>query len=854
METLQGIISTITYHNEQNGACILQVTSSSRNLDEKFTVLVNYPSPAAGCSMEFTGNWVTHPKYGKQFKATLAIEKKPATLGAMEKYIGSGLIKGIGPKLAKRIIQKFGINTLDIFENDPSKLIQISGISKNKLDDIISHWNEQRHIRDIMLFLQKYNVSTLMCVKIYKEYGNKSIKIISEDPYRLSKDVTGIGFKTSDKLAKSMGFLPNCPERILAGIRHTLDEARNEGHCYLTLEQINTQTRELLEIDFPFDIQLYLTTLMNDKQICHRKIRIYENLIDCYYAKSLFFEEYNVAKFVTEHLRNPIFIPQDLMTIIQKMAIENSYSLSLSPEQLNAAYGICSHKFSILTGGPGCGKTTTTKVIVKTFQTLNKKILLAAPTGRAAQRMSEVIGMEAKTIHRLLVFNPHNGGFQHNAENFLEGDVLIVDECSMLDISLTNSLLKAVPIEMQVIFIGDPDQLPSVGPGNVLKDLMDSKKVPVFQLTQVFRQAQGSCIIQYAHEINKGKCPIIPTPLEFPNLWNEKVDCFFIDTEEITQEQIQMINKTKHFFSNIKNDTQSMAIIEKRGRLDKVKEIQQIIHQGNDQFYSQMLDEVIDQTQTIPDGAPKFVHHLVIPQKFSHMNPIDFVQDANQIEELIKILKKIHPYSSLNYGFTATNMLLKLYGETIPKYKTINRCKPEIQILSPMTKGSLGTIALNEAIQKAFNPKREFHHELIVAQKTFRLGDRVIQKRNNYDLNVFNGDIGEIVEIDSEEMMMTVEFPKGDSTECIDYNYEQMLDLDLAYAITIHKSQGSEFDIVIIPIFTQHFTMLFRNLIYTGLTRAKKLCIFIGSRKALALAARNIDSRKRQTALNQLIK
>ena len=472
--------------------------------------------------------------------------------------------------------------------------------------------------------------------------------------------------------------------------------------------------------------------------------------------------------------------------------------------------------FSILTGGPGCGKTTVTLVIVRLLESMGKKVMLAAPTGRAAQRMMEVIGREAMTIHRLLGWQ--GNAFQKNEKDPLKTDFLIVDECSMLDISLTAALLNAVPPGCRVLFIGDADQLPSVGAGNVLRDLIASGVSPCFHLTQIFRQSSESLIIKYAHQINKGLIPHIDSPFKKPGIWQEKTDCMFIDADEATREQLNFIKRVKHFF-----DWQTAELAD-----------------------SDSADPFEFRTEEAITSA--YEHDFVIPPKFQHVELEKVRQAQGRSEELKAVLKKIHPWSALHFGITAQQAVIKLYLEWIPKYFGANR---EVQILSPMTRGSLGTANLNKVIQAAANPPLAGKHQFQIGEKIFRRGDRVIQRRNNYNLNVFNGDIGIISEIDNENVSCVISF-FPDQRRVI-YQKEDIVELDLAYAITIHKSQGSEFEVVIIPVLTQHFKMLYRNLIYTGLTRARKLAVFVGSRKALAMAVRQQDTSRRQTALRQLL-
>jgi exodeoxyribonuclease V alpha subunit len=475
----------------------------------------------------------------------------------------------------------------------------------------------------------------------------------------------------------------------------------------------------------------------------------------------------------------------------------------------------------VLTGGPGCGKTTTTRVLVALLGAMGKKVTLGAPTGRASQRMTEVIGLQAKTLHRLLEWQPAKGGFKKNEDDPLIADVLIIDECSMLDVHLAAAVLRAVPEGMQVLFIGDADQLPSVGAGNVFRDIIASRSVPVFRLTKIFRQAQASSIIRFAHEINRGATPQIESPFHDPGVWKEGIDCLFIDADEATVEQLHFIKRVK---SALGGGTNKEAPTETRF-----------------QDGASLLDIDPDTTTELP---------FAIPDKFRHVDLEQLMKTQGTIEELKGVLKQVHPWSSLHYGLTATDMVRDLCAKIIPKYLGSGT---EIQILSPMTKGSLGTYNLNHLIQQTVNPAVPGKAQLVLGERTFRVGDRVIQKRNNYDLEVFNGDIGTVAETNSEDMSLAITYKANGAERLVAYEKEALAEIELAYAITIHKSQGSEFGAVIIPVTTQHFNMLFRNLMYTGLTRAKKLAVFVGSRRALAMAVKNNKMLVRQTGLEGLL-
>ncbi|MCB9096002.1 MAG: AAA family ATPase [Halobacteriovoraceae bacterium] len=818
MEELSGIVQRITFHNEQNGWTVLKVSpfKDPRNV---VAVTIHQAKVYAGATMDFFGSWSEHPKFGRQFKAEKAFEKKPATAAALEKYLGSGLIFGVGPKTAKKIVQTFGDETLEVFENEIDRLTEVEGIAKNKLTQIKKAWIEHREIRNVMLFLQSHGVSTLFAVKIFKLYGEDSIRVVKEDPYRLSRDIYGVGFMSADKIALNVGLSLDSPQRIKAAISHVLALSKEEGHCYLTQEQIGLEVKKLLNQELNELVIDCLSEMKENSEVCTREFEgeVY------FYSKKLFFDELYTGKRIAQWMDLAVPIDDNKINIwLEKY--NSLQEFPLSDEQKRSVASIVSQKFSILTGGPGCGKTTTTKTLVKLLLAMKKRVTLAAPTGRAAQRMGEVIGLEAKTIHRLLVWNPATGMFKTNEESPLDTDFVILDECSMLDISLTASVLRAIPATAQVLFIGDSDQLASVGAGNVLKDLIESKKVKCFKLTQIFRQGKESHIIQYAHQINRGEFPDFQTPFKDASLWKQKVDCMFIDSEEATQEDMRFIYKIK----SLKNSDKDLFVSEK-----------------------EFMEEEQNLVKNLDIGKLNYsspeVKRLDIPPKYYHVNIDSLLATQSKIDEVKQVLKKVHPYSSLHFGMLPTDMILKLYIESIKKYyPQIN----EIQVLCPMTKGSLGTQNLNSLLQEHFNREQT---EMVIGGRKFKIGDRVIQKKNNYDLEVFNGDIGVITNMDPMELSMVVEYTGAGKIQEVFYKREDLNEIDLAYAITIHKSQGSEFDAVIIPVTTQHFKMLTRNLIYTALTRAKKLAIFVGTKRAMAMAIRNIDNKKRQTFLKEIL-
>ncbi|WP_163336188.1 AAA family ATPase [Desulfopila sp. IMCC35008] len=815
VEKVRGIVQRVTFHNPVNGWSVLQVQTFAGG-HEKVQVVVHQTKVFAGATMEFEGAWSVHPKFGRQFKAVKAVEKKPASAAALEKYLGSGLIKGVGPKTAKRIVSYFKQDTLKVFEKEIERLTEVEGIASKKLEMITEAWREHRLIRDVMIFLQGHNISTLFAVRIYKKYGEKAITMVSEDPYRLAVDFYGIGFFSADQVALSIGLAPDSDRRIIAAIRHVLSAGREQGHCYLTAEQINNDVRELLQLDLKERMASLLNLMEEDNHLKVRRILAADGgVVECYYSKSLYYDELLVANRCGGGTGSVAVDEKSIRLWVERYC--TGKNIRLSKEQALAVQQVALYRFSVLTGGPGCGKTTTTQVIVRLLENLGKKVLLAAPTGRAAQRMSEVIGREAKTIHRLLEWQ--NGQFSRNEEQPLQADFLIVDECSMLDISLSASLLKAVPEGCQVLFIGDADQLPSVGPGNVLHDLIGSAVVPVSRLTEVFRQAKESHIIGFAHQINKGEIPAVKSPFKNPSIWKGGSDCLFLDSDEATKEQIGFVGRVKKTFGY---------------QIPQLEE-----WNGEAKPYEFRTAEPIRSAY-----EPEFS----VPEKFKHVNLQEVLKAANATDELKAVLKKIHPWSTLHYGLSAVDTVVRLYLEWIPKYYGK---ESEIQILSPMTRGSLGTANLNKVIQQATNPPHHEKPELQVGERIFRVGDRVIHRRNNYDLHVFNGDIGVILNINPVDLTCVISFfPDGREVQ---YQKDDIVELDLAYAITIHKSQGSEFKVVILPVLTQHFKMLYRNLIYTGLTRARELAVFVGTRRALGMAVRSQDTSRRQTMLGYLL-
>ena len=705
MAKLRCVVEHITYQNTENGYSVLRV--KTKGYDDLVTLVGHLPEIPVGSVLLCEGNWKVDKRYGNQFVVQTYEEVMPATLYGIEKYLGSGLVKGIGPKFAGLIVSKFGSDTLEVIETHIERLQEVPGIGKKRVEKIRESWEKQKEIKNVMIFLQNYGVSTAYATKVYRQYGKESINRVKENPYRLADDIWGIGFKTADRIATQMGYEKSDPRRCKSGILYTLNELADEGHAFAFEEQLVTSATTLLEADNDA-IQSALQQMIATEEVIVDGDGIY--LPPFYYA------ECGTAN----KLCTLVKTPQDRLFDVSfdLSVVSHCTGITYDEVQADAIRQSITSKVMVLTGGPGTGKTTTTQGIIAALQTAGMQILLAAPTGRAAKRLSEATGMEAKTIHRLLEYNPQEG-YKRNDENPLEADALIVDECSMIDLILMNNLLKAVPATMRLILVGDIDQLPSVGAGNVLRDIIDSQKVPVVKLTRIFRQAQSSRIVMNAHAINAGR---------FPDISNGKQsDFFFLACE-------------------------------------------------------------------------------------------DSEQVADQIVNLVK------------------NRLPQAYHLSASK----------IQVLTPMQKGVVGAANLNLALQSALNSSPV---GLARGGFTYRKGDRVMQIRNNYDKNVFNGDLGYIESVDLEERTLLVNFDGN----AVEYEITELDELTLAYAITIHKSQGSEYPIVVMPVLMNHYVMLQRNLIYTGITRAKKICVLIGSTQALGMAIRNMSVLRRNTKLKERI-
>lgn len=704
MTKLRCVVERITFQNAENGYSVMKV--KVKGFDDLVTLVGNLLEVPAGAVLLCEGEWRVDKRYGQQFQCETWEEVMPATAYGIEKYLGSGLVKGIGPKFAKLIVGHFGTDTIEVIETDIERLYEVPGIGKKRVEKIRESWEKQKDIKNVMLFLQGFGVSTAYAAKIYRQYGKESIDNVKENPYRLADDIWGIGFKTADGIARKMGYEMNDERRLRSGLIYTLNQLADEGHCYAEEEQLIATAKQLLEADEEC-IRTAMTHAIETEDLMLDGTAIY--LPPFYYAECGTANRLNTLVHTKE--AGSIFTARfDLAKLQRETGIE------YDEVQVEAIRQAIASKVMVLTGGPGTGKTTTTKAIIAALQSAGMRILLAAPTGRAAKRMSEATGMEAKTIHRLLEYNPQDG-YKRNDENPLEGDALIVDECSMIDIILMNNLTKALPTTMRLVLVGDIDQLPSVGAGNVLRDIIDSGVIPVVRLTRIFRQAQSSRIVMSAHAINRG-C--------FPDISNgQHTDFFFMKQEE--------------------------------------------------------------------------------PEKVAET-------------------------------------IVSLVRDRLPKaYRQPNA---NIQVLTPMQRGVVGAANLNVALQQALNHNTA---ALVRGGYTFKEGDRVMQLRNNYDKDVYNGDLGYVRSVDMEERTLTVDF----DGQMVEYEASELDELTLAYATTIHKSQGSEYPIVVMPVLMTHYVMLQRNLIYTGITRAKKICVLVGQTKALAYAIHNMKVLKRNTRLKE---
>jgi exodeoxyribonuclease V alpha subunit len=714
IERLTGSVERVTFHSEETGFCVLRVKVKGHL--ELVTVIGSAASITPGEYIECIGVWTNDRTHGMQFKSTQLKVVPPTTLEGIEKYLGSGMVRGIGPHYAKILVKAFKENVFTIIENEPESLLKLPGIGKKRVEKITSAWSEQKAIREIMVFLQSHGVGTGRAVRIYKTYGDEAIIKVSENPYRLALDIHGIGFKTADLIAGKLGIAPDSLIRAQAGVRHVLQELSGDGHCAAPWETLVEESVKLLEIPVVILEQAILEEVT------------LENLVQediggrpCLFLTPLQRAEVGTAASIGRILEGST--PWGTIDVSKAIpwAAEKT-GLTLSASQQEAVHLALTSKAVVITGGPGVGKTTLVNSILLIIQAKHLRVTLCAPTGRAAKRLSESTGLEAKTIHRILEFDPKSYGFKRGKDNPLDTDLLVIDESSMVDIVLMNKLLSAVPSRAALMIVGDVDQLPSVGPGAVLADIIDSGVVPTVRPTEIFRQAASSRIIINAHRINKGEMPLKAEGTELS-------DFYFIPAE--TPEDI----------------------------------------------YAKLVQVVTER----------------IPKRFG-----------------------LHPVK-------------------------------DVQILTPMNRGGLGARSLNAELQKVLNDKSE--PKISRFGTTFAPGDKVIQTVNNYDKEIFNGDIGHIESIDVEEGLLTVKY----DDRLVEYEFGELDEVQLAYATSIHKSQGSEYPAVVIPLAMQHYTLLERNLIYTAVTRGKKLVTIIGQPKALAMAVKNRKSNKRLTKLTARI-
>lgn len=729
--TIEGTIEEVIFRNESNGYTVAILEST----DDVATIVGYIPFVNIGETIKVEGEWMNHPNYGEQIKIENVSTVVPATLNGIEKYLSSGLIPYIGPKTAKKIVERFGMDSLDIIEFNPEKLKEIDGIGDKKVEKILEAFQEQRELRDIMVFLQQYDITPSYGVRIYKKYGNDTVKIISENPYKLSEDVFGIGFKTADKIAQNMGIAKDSPYRINAGIKFVLMDYAGRGHSFVPKSELLNKSEEMLEIEEDLlEESIRELAIRGDIQLENTEEEIIVYYMPFYRAET------NVSRKIVELSRVEL---DSLNVDVEKgiLEIEKEEGISFANKQKEAIKEAVENGMVVITGGPGTGKTTTINAIIQLFEKEDLTVVLAAPTGRAAKRMSQASNREARTIHRLLEYSFMEAemGFGRDEDSPLEADVVIIDETSMVDILLMNHLMKAIVPGTRVVFVGDIDQLPSVGPGNVLKDIIDSGIVKVVMLDEIFRQAEESMIVVNAHKINKG---------EFPFLNVADKDFFFI-----------------------------------------------------------------------PKSKPSEI----------------------------------------------VTTILELCDRRLPNFNDYDSMA-DIQVLTPMKKGEVGINALNKHLQEALNPKGYGKAEKQMGNDIFRVGDKVMQIKNNYTTEwkiydngrvreegegVYNGDFGFITYIDEEDRIVKVLF---DGEKEVEYDYNQLDELKLAYATTVHKSQGSEFPVVIMPISWGPPMLLTRNLLYTAITRAKQLVVLVGEEKYLYMMIKNNRITKRYSGLDNKLR
>ncbi|MCC6006793.1 MAG: ATP-dependent RecD-like DNA helicase [Rhodobacteraceae bacterium] len=711
-EVLAGLVERVTFHNPENGFCVLRV--KARGHRDLVTTIGHAAMISAGEWITASGSWLNDRNHGLQFKAHFLKTSAPSTIDGIEKYLGSGMIRGIGPVYAKRLVEMFGKDVFDIIEAMPERLREVEGIGPKRAAKITAGWADQKVIREIMVFLHEHGVGTARAVRIFKTYGTDAVQVMSENPYRLARDIRGIGFRTADVIAEKLGIEKTAMIRVRAGISFALTEAMGDGHCGLPRTELIRLAEKLLEVPAPL-IESALLEELTEETITADQV----GDTDCIFLTGLYLAERGIAEHLKRIRAGPLPWP-DIDADKALPWIEQKTGLALATSQAEAIRTALRSKVMVITGGPGVGKTTIVNSILRILAARAMKLLLCAPTGRAAKRMAEATGMEARTIHRLLEFDPKAFGFKRNDENPLDCDLLVIDESSMVDVLLMQSLMKAVPSAAALLIVGDIDQLPSVGPGQVLADIIGSGAVPVMRLTEVFRQAARSKIITTAHAINAGRLPDLAPP------------------------------------------------------------------DGTTDFYF------------VPAADPE----------------------------------------------QAVPRIVELVSRRIPRRFGLDPIK-DIQVLCPMNRGGVGARSLNIELQAALNPAGDKKVERF--GWTFAPGDKVMQVENDYDKDVYNGDIGMVENVDLDEGELAVDF----DGRTVTFAFGELDTLVPAYAATIHKSQGSEYPAVVIPVMTQHYAMLQRNLIYTGVTRGKKLVVLVGQKKAVAIAVKNVSGRRRWSKLGE---
>jgi exodeoxyribonuclease V alpha subunit len=711
---LKGQIERITYCNEETGYTVARLKAEGGA--GLVTIVGSIPGLSPGETVKLKGEWQSHAKYGQQFKTSSCELVMPATVSGIERYLGSGMIKGIGPVMARRLVSKFAIETLNVIDRDIERLREVDGIGEKRIGMIGNAWQTQKEIRDVMVFLQGHGVSPAYAVKIFKQYGKEAVPVVRDNPYRLAEDVFGIGFLTADRIAENLGIAKDSPIRARAGIQYILNQLSDEGHVYYPFDQLVEQCEKILEIGQSIILDA-ISSAASDRRIIIEETGDPAACDKAVYLVRFHVSEQGIARRLGDLLAHPKQLPlMDRDALLA--AASRQLGLTLSRQQVLAVRDSVERKVMVITGGPGTGKTTVIKSIIAIQERIGHRVLLAAPTGRAARRMSDATGREARTIHRLLEFSPKEGRFKKDEQDPLEAETFVIDECSMIDTILMYHLLKAIPMRATLILVGDVDQLPSVGAGNVLKDIIDSHVVPVVRLNEIFRQSRDSMIIVNAHRVNNGLMPILTG--------TGRSDFQFIEMED-------------------------------------------------------------------PEAA---------------------------VERLVGLCRERIP---------------RKFG-----YHSID----DIQVLTPMHKGTVGALNLNAELQKHLNPSKD---ELLRGGKTFKTGDKVMQIKNNYDKDVYNGDIGRIKRIDREEQEVYVDF----YGKLVSYDLSDLDELVLAYATSVHKAQGSEYPAVVMPILMQHYILLQRNLLYTGITRGKKLVVLLGTKKALSIAVGNDRQQMRYTLLKQ---